>query len=69
MKKSLVPLLALSLFAAPVFAQVERANAPLADESSDLKGAPGLTVLIGALALAVTVILVIDDDDDEAVSG
>ncbi|MEL6237198.1 MAG: hypothetical protein AAFQ90_01255 [Pseudomonadota bacterium] len=69
MKKLLIPALALALGTAPVMAQVERASAPVAEGSSDLKGAPGLTVLIGAVAVAVTVLLLVDDEDDEAVSG
>lgn len=70
MKQAFASFIALSLFAAPVFAQVERASEPVAKDSSQIKGAQGLTVLIGAIAASVTVILLVDDsDDDDAVSG
>lgn len=69
MKKVFVPFVALSLIAAPVFAQAERASEPVANEGSQIKGAPGLTVLIGAIAASVTIILLVSDDDDDAVSG
>lgn len=69
MNKAFVPFLTLSLVAAPVFAQTQRASEPVSSEGSNIKGAPGLTVLIGAIAASVTAILLVDGDDDEAVSG
>jgi len=69
MSKAFLPFLALSLVAAPVFAQVERASAPVSEESSKIGAAPGVTVLLGAIAVAIGVVLVVDDDDDEPVSG
>lgn len=56
-----------ALVAAPVAAQVERSIAPV-DGESEIGAAPGITALLGGLAVAAGIILLVEDDDDDPVS-